>query len=108
MVVVRNPPPVCRRLSSFSRNTQVCLEFHGLEFGDKSLKGCARVKVNRRRRTIFQVELGCFQLQVPNANQLVDEMEPPFVEEAPTRGPELINIGEDQMDDVEPGDYNEK
>lgn len=80
MVLAKNPPPICSKVSRIPKSPKVCIEFSNMQANASSLKGCSKAIVRMFGRTILNVDLGCFQINVPNANQHVGEVELPNVD----------------------------
>ena len=106
MVSATQPPPVCVKVTQISRRASVCIEFRKFHFGDKSLSGCSTFKASAWGITILTLDLGCFQMQVPDSTQHVEE-ELRYHEGgiAPVRDPEPVYIGEVQMDSMKPFNF---
>jgi len=92
IIAASQPPPVCVSVTQISSRTSVCIEFRNFHFGDKSLSGCSTFKASAWGWTLLTLDLGCFQMQVPNANHNIGEEKLPYLEGGyiPVKDPELI------------------
>lgn len=61
------------------KSPEVCIEFTNLQADESSLKGCSKAIVRRLSVTLLDVDLGCFEITVPKANQGVGEVELPYL-----------------------------
>lgn len=73
-----------------------CIQFYDLTVNRRFFKVCSKLLVELLLKTVLEVDVGCFQINFPNATQKVGEVELPYLDvpQAPVEGPEPIYLVE--------------